>query len=348
MEFKDYYATLGVERIATHDEIKRAYRKLARKYHPDVSKEPDAEARFKEVAEAHEALIDTERRAAYDDIAQRHARGQSFDPPPGWDSGFEYSGRGDPRDNGMSGRGRTGGRGDGGGAEDFSAFFESLFGHGGRNGGGDGAGGAEGTGRRGAGRGPSQGRDHHAKVAIDLLDAYKGAQRSISLRMPVVDGMTGQATLQERRLEVTIPKGVRQGQHLRLAGQGAAGQGGAAPGDLYLEIEILPHPLFRLEGGDITFDLPVAPWEAALGATVTAPTPDGNVQLGVPPGSSQGRKLRLKGKGLPGKVPGDLYAVLTIALPASASEAEQEAWRGLARAFAAYNPRAALEASSHG
>jgi curved DNA-binding protein len=338
MEFKDYYATLGVERTATQDEIKRAYRKLARKYHPDVSKEPDAEARFKEVAEAHEALIDTERRAAYDDIAQRHASGQSFDPPPGWDSGYEYSGRGDPRDSGMPGRSPTGG----GGAEDFSDFFESLFGRGGRNGGG------EGLGRRGAGRGPVQGRDHHAKVAIDLLDAYQGAQRVISLRMPVVDGTTGQATLQERQLEVNIPKGVRQGQHLRLAGQGAAGQGGAAPGDLYLEIEVLPHPLFRLDGNDISFDLPVAPWEAALGATVTAPTPDGSVQLGVPPGSSQGRKLRLKGKGLPGKVPGDLYAVLTIALPPSVSEPDQEAWRGLARAFAAYNPRAALEASSHG
>ncbi len=342
MEFKDYYATLGVERTATHNEIKRAYRKLARKYHPDVSKESDAEARFKEVAEAHEALIDTERRAAYDEIAQRHASGQSFDLPPGWDSGFEYSGRGDPRDSGMPGRSPGGG----GGAEDFSAFFESLFGRGGRNGGG--AGGAAGTGRRSAGQGPAQGRDHHAKVAIDLLDAYQGAKRTMSLRMPVVDLTTGQTTLQERQLEVNIPKGVRQGQHLRLAGQGAAGQGGAAPGDLYLEIEILPHPLFRLDGGDISFDLPVAPWEAALGAAVTAPTPDGSVQLSVPPGSSQGRKLRLRGKGLPGKVPGDLYAVLTMALPPSASEAEQEAWRGLARAFAAYNPRAALEASSHG
>ena len=336
MEFKDYYATLGVERTATQDEIKRAYRKLARKYHPDVSKEPDAEARFKEVAEAHEALIDTERRAAYDDIAQRHARGQPFEPPPGWDSGYEYSGRGP---GGTASRYPSGHAGDAGDAGDFSDFFESLFGRAGFDG-------AEGLHRRSAGTrpsGPYPGQDHHAKVAIGLLDAYQGAKRMISLRMPAVDD-AGQTTLQERQLEVSIPKGVREGQHLRLSGQGAAGQGGGPSGDLYLEIQILPHPLFRLDGSDIYFDLPVAPWEAALGATVTAPTPDGSVQLSVPPGSTQGRKLRLKGKGLPGNVPGDIYAVLTIALPPSASEPEQEAWRGLARAFAAYNPRAALEA----
>jgi curved DNA-binding protein len=336
MEFKDYYATLGVERTSTQDEIKRAYRKLARKYHPDVSKEPDAEARFKEVAEAHEALIDVERRAAYDDIAQRHASGQPFEPPPGWDSGFEYSGAGP---GGMPGRHPRGHASDASEAGDFSDFFESLFGRGGRSG----LGGDERMQRRSAGSGPEQGRDHHAKVAIGLQDAYLGTKRMISLRMPVVDP-TGHATLQERQLEVNIPKGVREGQHLRLAGQGAAGHGGAPAGDLYLEIQFLPHPLFRLDGGDIYFDLPVAPWEAALGATVTAPTVDGSVQLSVPPGSSQGRKLRLKGKGLPGKRPGDLYAVLTIGLPPSASEPEKEAYGALARAFASYNQRAALEA----
>jgi curved DNA-binding protein len=343
MEFKDYYAKLGVERTATQDEIKRAYRKLARKYHPDVSKEPDAEARFKEVAEAHEALIDAERRAAYDDIAQRHASGQPFEPTPGWDSGYEYSGPGPGGTAGRHPRANGGGAGDAGDAGDFSDFFESLFGRGGFDG-------SEGLHRRSAGSrqsGPFPGRDHYAKVAIDLLDAYQGAKRMISLHMPVVDA-AGHTTLQERQLEVNIPKGVRQGQHLRLSGQGSAGQGGAQSGDLYLEIQILPHRLFRLDGSDISFDLPVAPWEAALGGTVTAPTPDGRVQLSVPPGSSQGRKLRLKGKGMPGKVPGDLYAVLTIALPPSASEADQAAWQGLARAFADYNPRAAQEASSHG
>ena len=325
MEFKDYYATLGVERSATQADIKRAYRKLARRYHPDVSKEPDAETRFKAVAEAHEALIDPERRAAYDDIAQRHASGQPFEPPPGWDTGFEYSGRGADRP--------TGGEGD------FSDFFESLFGRGGFEG-------MEGRGRRRQGPGfdgPMPGRDHHAKVAIALLDACHGAKRTISLRMPVTDA-TGRTTLQERQLEVAVPRGVRQGQHLRLSGQGAAGHGGAAAGDLYLEIEILPHPLFRLDGVDISFALPVAPWEAALGATVTAPTPDGEVQLGVPAGSTPGRRLRLKGRGLPGKVPGDLYAVLTLALPPSDTAPQQTAWRALATAFADYNPRAALEA----
>ncbi|MDH4391060.1 MAG: DnaJ C-terminal domain-containing protein [Aquabacterium sp.] len=328
MEFKDYYATLGVERTAAPAEIKRAYRKLARKYHPDVSKEPDAEARFKEVAEAHEALIDTERRAAYDDIAQRHANGQPFEPPPGWDTGFEYSGRG--RGRGGADRGHAD---DAGSAADFSDFFESLFGRGG----------PDDRQPRRAGGGPLPGRDHHAKVAIDLLDAYLGSQRMVSLRMPVLDA-TGQTMLQTRQLEVHVPKGVRAGQHLRLAGQGAAGHGGAPAGDLYLEIELLPHPLFRVDGGDISFDLPVAPWEAALGALVTAPTPDGSVQLNIPPGSTQGRKLRLKGKGLPGKLPGDLYAVLTIALPPAASDPQKEAYGVFARAFAAYNPRAALEA----
>jgi curved DNA-binding protein len=330
MEFKDYYATLGVEHTATQEQIKRAYRKLARKYHPDVSKEADAESRFKEVAEAHEALIDAERRAAYDDIAKRHASGQPFEPPPGWDSGFEYSGRGPGSGPGRTSRGQAD---EASAAADFSDFFESLFGRGGQ----------DDRQRRRSGGGPEQGRDHHAKVAIGLLDACRGAQRMMSLHMPVVDA-TGQATLQERQLEVHIPKGVREGQHLRLTGQGAAGHGGAPAGDLYLEIQFLPHPVFRVDGGDLSFDLPVAPWEAALGATVTAPTPEGSVALSVPPGSSQGRKLRLKGKGLPGKVPGDLYAVLTMALPPAASDAEKEAYSAFARAFAAYNPRAALEA----
>lgn len=319
MEFKDYYAALGVAPDATQDQIKRAYRKLARQYHPDVSQEANAEARFKEVAEAHEALIDVERRAAYDDIVQRHARGQPFEPPPGWDSGFEYSGR--PA------------RGDGHDSEAFSAFFESLFGR---------AGPHE-MPRRGTGGRPRQGDDHHARVAIRLLDAWHGAQRMITLHTPVIDG-TGRASLQDRQLEVSIPKGVRAGQRLRLAGQGAPGQGDAPAGDLFLEIQFLPHPVFRVEGADVYFDLPVAPWEAALGATVTAPTPAGSVALAVPAGSSAGRRLRLKGRGLPGKPPGDLYAMLTLALPAAATASEQLAYSDFARAFPAFDARAALAA----
>jgi len=187
-----------------------------------------------------------------------------------------------------------------------------------------------------------QGGDHHAKVSIELRDSYQGARRTMSLRMPVIDAQ-GHVTLQERQLEVTIPKGVREGQHLRLTGQGDAGRGGGTAGDLYLEIQFLPQPLYRLDGRDVSFDLPVSPWEAALGATVTAPTPEGPVQLGVPAGSSQGRKLRLKGKGLPGFPPGDLYAVITIAVPVAASEPQSAAYQALAQTFAGYDPRASLK-----
>ena len=321
MEFKDYYATLGVERTATQDEIKRAYRKLARKHHPDLNKEPHAEERFKAVAEAHEALIDPERRAAYDDLGRRHAQGQPFEPPPGWDSGFEFSGRGGEPQGARS-------------AADFSDFFESLFGRSGRPSSPDG------TARGGE---HMAGNDHHAKVMIDLADAYRGAKRMISLRVPVFDDQ-GNGVMQERQMEVNSPKGVREGQHLRLAGQGAPGLGGAPPGDLYLEIALRAQKPFRVDGGDVYVDLPVSPWEAALGATITAPTPEGNVQLTIPAGSSQGRKLRLKGKGLPGKTPGDLYAVLGIALPKSDSTAEQAAYAALAKAFPHFDPRTAIEA----
>ena len=309
MEFKDYYAALGVERGASQDEIKRAFRKLARKFHPDVSKEPQAEARFKEVAEAYEALGDPEKRAAYDDIGKRYPRGQDFNPPPGWDSGFEFSGR-------------DGGAGD---AADFSDFFESLFGRQAR-----------------AAQPHPAGGDHHAKIQIDLEDAYHGARRSISLRVPVFDAQ-GAVTLQERQLEVNIPKGVRAGQHLRLAGQGGASHPGGPAGDLYLEVSFSSHPLFRVDGRDVYFDLPLAPWEAALGASVNAPTPEGAVQLTIPPGSSSGRKLRLKAKGLPGTPPGDLYAVLAIHMPAADTPAARAAYTALAGSFLRFNPRGPSE-----
>jgi curved DNA-binding protein len=321
MEFKDYYATLDVERNASQDEIKRAYRKLARKYHPDLSKEPDAENRFKEVAEAHEALIDVERRAAYDTSAERFAYAKAFAPPPGRDSAFGFRGRG-PGDAHA-------------GTADFSDFYASLFGQGV----------PEGARRRHADSGPLAGRDHHAKLSISLLDAYQGAQRTVTLQLPAVDE-GGHSVLRERQLEVQIPAGIREGQHLRLTGQGAPGQLGAPAGDLYLEIQFLPHPLFRVMGGDISFDLPVAPWEAALGATVVAPTPGGRVDLSVPAGSSQGRRLRLKGRGLPagrpGHEPGDLFAVLTIALPAALTEDSRQAYGAFSSAFPGYNPRADL------
>ncbi len=321
MEFKDYYATLGVQRTATPDEVKRAYRKLARKFHPDVSKVPDAEARFKEVAEAHEALIDPERRAAYDEISQRHARGEAFEPPPGWDSGFEFSGPGGAR------RSPQGPSSD----ADFSAFFESLFGRGAQHA------------RPGAGsQRQAPGRDHHAKVMIDLEDSYRGARRTISLRVPLLDAQ-GHVAMHDRQLEVNIPQGVREGQHLRLAGQGGPGQGGEPAGDLYLEVTLKPHPQFRVDGRDVYVDLPVSPWEAALGATIAASTPAGQVQLTIPANSVQGRKLRLKGRGLPGKQPGDLYAVLVLKLPRADSEAAKAAYTAMGAAFPDFDPRSAQE-----
>ncbi len=311
MKFKDYYETLGVARNATQDDIKRAYRKLARKYHPDVSKEADAEARFKELGEAYAVLKDTEKRAAYDQMGSQWKTGQEFRPPPGWDAGFEFSG----------------GDGSAGAGADHSDFFEALFGRQGR------------AGARAQRR--AQGEDHHAKVLIDLADAYHGAQRGISLRLPVLDAQ-GQIAMQERRLDVAIPKGIRAGQHLRLAGQGGPGQGGGAAGDLYLEIAFNPDPQFRADGRDVYLDLPLAPWEAALGAQVSAPTPEGPVQLTIPPGSAAGRQLRLRGRGIPGTPPGDLYVVLAIALPPADSEAAREAYRAMAKAFA-FNPRTPLQ-----
>jgi curved DNA-binding protein len=311
MKFKDYYEICGVQRSATQDDIKRAYRKLARKFHPDVSKESEAEARFKELGEAYAVLKDPEKRAAYDQMGSQWKSGQDFQPPPGWDAGFEFSGRGSDDGSGM----------------DHSDFFEALFGRQ-----------ARGTRRPGM---HTRGEDHHAKVLIDLEDAYRGAQRSISLRIPALDAQ-GHVVMQERRLDVSIPRGICAGQHLRLAGQGEPGHGEGPAGDLYLEIGFNPHPLFRIDGRDVFVDLPLAPWEAALGCSLTLPTPEGSVQLVVPAGSAAGRQLRLKGKGIPGKTPGDLYAVLVIVLPPAVSESDKEAYRAMAMSFD-FNARAHLK-----
>jgi len=334
MEFKDYYQIMGVERSATQDEIKRAYRKLARKYHPDVSKESDAEKRFKEVGEAYEVLKDPEKRAAYDQLGANWKAGQDFNAPPDWDAGFEFSGGG-----------FTGG---GGGAQysnfneadasAYSDFFESLFGQGFQQAGGH----ARGSQQRGGFS--SKGSDHHAKILIDLEDAMNGATRSISLRVPDVDA-SGHVTTKERVLKVNIPKGIKQGQHIRLAGQGNPGMGQGAAGDLYLEIEFNPHSIYRVEGRDVYLDLPVAPWEAALGASVKAPTPGGVVDLKIKPGSANGAKMRLKGRGIPASSannsPGDLYVILNIALPPANTAEEKAAYEKMRETFN-FNPRAKL------
>jgi curved DNA-binding protein len=317
MEYKDYYKILGVERGATQDEIKRAYRKLARTYHPDVNKEANAEAKFKEAGEAYEVLKDPEKRTAYDQLGANWQQGQEFRAPPNWDAGFEFSGGGQAE----------------GDATQFSDFFDSLFG---------GARMRGGPGGPFAGRAQfhAQGQDHHAKIEIDVRDAFTGGKRTITLRAPEVDA-EGHVGLKERTLNVSIPKGVREGQHIRLAGQGSPGIGKGAAGDLYLEIRFAPDRLFRVEGRDIYMDLPVAPWEAALGASVKVPTPEGAVMLKIPSGSTQGRTMRLKGRGIPGSPPGDFYAVLNIVLPPSDSEKAKDLYRQMERELP-FDPRPGL------
>lgn len=312
VEYKDYYKIMGLARDATQDDVKRAYRKLARKYHPDVSKEADAEQRFKEVGEAYEVLKDPQKRAAYDQLGAHWRAGQEFRPSPDWDAGFEFRGGGFTEvDSSM-----------------FSDFFESLFGQRG------------GPARRAGGAFHVRGEDHYAKILIDLEDAYRGATRSITLRVPEVDDR-GQVTVRTRTLSVHIPKGIRQGQQIRLSGQGSSGLGNAPKGDLYLEVGFRPHRLYRVEGCDVYLDLPVAPWEAALGATVKAPTPTGPVDLKIPAGFKAGRKLRLRGRGIPGNPPGDLYVLPQIVLPAADSKKARELYQQMARDLA-FNPRARL------
>lgn len=319
MDFKDYYATLGVASTATAAEIKRAYRHLARKYHPDVTQEPDGEARFKGVAEAHEALSDPERRAAYDAAVARRAAGPADHDPFGADGGFEFSGRSAPD----------------GGAMHPDDFFEALFG---RRAGAAAGGGGRGAGRRRRQAQAQAGQDHHAQVSITLHDAYLGGGRSVTLQRPEVDD-GGVTTWRERQLDVNIPAGIRPGQRLRLAGQGSPGRHGGPAGDLYLEIALATHAPFRLDGRDVLVDLLLAPWEAALGCTVTTPTPTSQVALTIPPGSTAGRKLRLKGQGLPGTPPGDLYVVLGITCPPADSPGAAEAYRAMAQAFPGFAPR---------
>ncbi|HET7837358.1 DnaJ C-terminal domain-containing protein [Variovorax sp. J31P179] len=314
MDFKDYYKTLGLERGASEDEVRKAYRKLARKYHPDVSKEADADQRMREINEANDVLRDKEKRAAYDQLADHVARGGSpdgsFRPPPNWDEGFEFH------------RGANQGPAD---HADFSEFFSSVFGA------------AE---RRGAERRNyrARGEDHHAAIEIALEDALNGAEREITLRSQELDAQ-GRPEFKTRTLSVKIPPGVHPGQYIRLAGQGMPGHGGEPAGDLYLEVRIAPHPLYRVEDRDLYMTLPITPTEGALGAQVKVPTPGGGVvEVTVPPKARNGLKLRLKERGLPGKPPGHLYLLLEIALPPADTDAARKAYEQLAQA-APFDPR---------
>jgi curved DNA-binding protein len=325
MEFQDYYETMGVKRDATHDEIKRAYRKLARKYHPDVSKEADAEAKFKAVGEAYAVLKDSEKRAAYDQLGENWQTGQDFRPPPDWDEGFEFSGAG-------GGDGFAGGQG----REQFSDFFEQLF----RQSQGQGQGQGPFAGGQGGQSFQQRGEDRHARISIGLRDSYTGAQRGITLHVPE-ETTTGHVITRDKTLNVKIPQGIRDGQKIRLTGQGGPGFGGAKAGDLFLEVEIKPTKGYRIDGGDVYLTLPVTPWEAALGSKVTVPIPSGDVELTIAKGSDQGSKMRLKAKGLPGKPPGDLYVVLEVRLPA-ADTAEAKALYEKMAAELPFNPRDTL------
>ena len=315
MEYKDYYKVLGVERGATQDDIKRAYRKLMRKYHPDVNTGPDAaaaEQKFKDAGEAYEVLQDPEKRAAYDQLGANWQEGQSFRPPPDWDDGFEFSGGGytqaDP--------------------EGFGSFFEELFA---RRGGFD-------RGMRGGRQGHAPGQDHHAKITIDISEAYNGGSRDFTLRKPELD-KSGHIVLRERTIRVSIPKGVVEGQHIRLVGQGAPGIGRGSAGDLYIEIAIKDADGLRVEGRDVFMDLPVTPWEAALGARIKIDTPSGKVNLSVPKHAQSGKKLRLKGRGIPGNPAGNLFAVLKIVIPPTESAKARELYEQMARETN-YDPRA--------
>lgn len=306
MEFKDYYQILGVAHDAPADAIKKAFRKLARKYHPDVSKEPDAGKRMAEINEAHTVLSDPEKRAAYDQLG-RHVPGEEFRPPPGWDQGFEFTehGRGGPE------------------SAEFSDFFSEIFGRMGREG-------AQRRGRSADGASTYPGNDHHARILLDLEDSFSGPLRQITLRAPRLDAK-GRLVLEERTLSVKIPTGIREGQIIRLAGQGEPGVGNGRAGDLLLEVQFKPHARLRAQGRDLHLGLPVAPWEAALGGEVPVRLPSGELSVRVPAGAQTGGQLRVRGKGLPSDPPGDLYIELRIVAPPAATPKARELYEALAK-----------------
>jgi curved DNA-binding protein len=307
MQFKDYYQILGLKRDATAEEIKKAFRKLARKYHPDISQEPHAEQRMKEINEAYTVLSDPEKRAAYNQLGRNYRAGQDFRPPPDWDFGFEFSGQD------FSSRE----------AKDFSDFFSELFGR---------------MGKRRPGRNfQVRGEDHHSKVLLSLEDTFHGASQQVSLRLPKTDAQ-GRLVVDTRVLTIKIPKGIRAGQTIRLAGQGSPGTGGAQAGDLLLEVHFRPHSRFRVEGRNLHLTLPVAPWEAALGAIISLEMPGGNLKVRIPAGAQSGHSLRVRGKGIPSLPPGDLLIEVQVVLPPANTPRARELYETMARELA-FDPR---------
>lgn len=304
MNYKDYYKILGVERDISQSDLKKAYRKMARKYHPDVSKEKDAEDRFKEVNEAYEVLGDESKRSQYDTLGSNYQNGQNFNPPPGWDGGFDYN------------QFSQGGRGSSGGAGGFSDFFESMFG-----------GGMGGAGFQGGGFGNEhqQRRKPPAEtmnLKVDLEDIFSGGKKKV--RLP-----SGSS------IEIKIPKGFEEGKKIRLTGKGSNGA------DIHLKILLNKHARYKVEGKDVYLNLPIAPWEAALGTSLNVDTLAGQIKLKIPVGAESGKKMRLKGRGLPSNVssvPGDQYVILQIVTPPASSNEDKAFYQDMQKKFD-WNPR---------
>lgn len=310
MEYPDYYKILGVSKNASAEEMKKQYRRLARKYHPDVSKEKNAEENFKQVKEAYEVLKDPVKKQAYDQMGSQSHGSQGFTPPPGWK--FRKA-EAEPPLHEFEDTG-------------FSEFFENLFGQ-----------------QAHASRRHSQfkqrGRDQHSKINLSVEEAFEGTQRVIQFQEPELDPGTGQVILKTRSLNVKIPAGVIAGQQIRLTGQGSQGVGGGPNGDLYLEIQLRDHLFYVTKNRDVYLNCPVTPWEAALGAKITVPTLAGPVELSIPAGSQTGKKLRLKGRGFPGAPAGDQYILLNIYIPEPKTDSQRQLYQMMAKEMHDYNPR---------
>ncbi len=355
MRFQDYYKTLGISRTASPEDIQKVYRKLARKYHPDVNKSKEAEEKFKEINEAHEVLKDPDKRQKYDTLGPNWQAGQDFRPPPGWENfASRAGGPGRPGGgrsefhfrSGSSGPGAfdMGGLGGGG----FSDFFESLFG---QSLGGDAARRSQSGGRRQpqgrenkSGWLSSRGQDYEVDITISLEEAYRAAAKTITLRTTQEDGLGGPPKITSKRFDVKIPPGVTEGARIRLAGQGGAGRGTGESGDILLRVHIAPHAFFTLDGHDLSVEVPITPWEAALGAKVEVPTLNGRIKLTIPPGTQGGQRFRTRGKGLPQKKgePGHLYTTIRITVPKTLTAKEKALFEELQKS-SSFNPRQAGE-----